>query len=50
MSCIKRYYEEHFDEEVTYESLKSIGLSEEDIRIQWECFSNKPWDEFKKGA
>lgn len=47
MSCMKRYYEEHFDENVTYSSLKNLGLSEEDIYEQWDEFSNKSWDEFK---
>ncbi len=46
MSAIKRMYEEHFDELITYEDLKNNGLSEEDIREQWESFSNKTWEEF----
>lgn len=47
MSYMKRYYEEHFDECVTYSSLKDAGLSEEDIYELWDEFSSKSWDEFK---
>lgn len=46
MSAIKRMYEEHFDELITYEDLKNNGLSEEEIREQWESFSEKTWEEF----
>lgn len=48
MSCIKNNYEENFDSVTSYTELKRSGLTEEEIRFQWECFSNKSWEEFKE--
>lgn len=44
MGCMKRYFEEHFDE-FSNEELLSLGYSEEDIQYFRELLSNNKKEE-----